>query len=197
MIQKSSQKLAPTNTASGALMVASVSEKCWRFLLSVTERLLAAFTDPSRFEGAAAVVLVAYAALWTFTASSPRAVRTSISTWAKSWPSRGTWPGVYPKHPPLALWLAWAWFSVFFVTASLVEKEKLPERAWMPLFDAALGIRATNSRYRNDAAISELTAWRDLKRMSDCGLLAPHGERRARTYSAADLWNSSARTLGL
>lgn len=66
----------------------------------------------------------------------------------------------------------------------LIELERLPDRSWMPLFDAALGLKVTNSRYRNDAEITDFTASRDLKRLSECGLLQPHGEKRARTYSA-------------
>jgi Fic family protein len=67
----------------------------------------------------------------------------------------------------------------------MIEREKLPDRVWMPLFDTALGLRVTNSRYRSDANITDYTASRDLKRLSECGLLAPHGEKRSRRYTAA------------
>lgn len=67
----------------------------------------------------------------------------------------------------------------------VIAREKLPDRTWFALFDAALGIRVINSRYRNDAEITDYTASRDLKRLSECSLLVPHGEKRARTYSAA------------
>jgi len=67
----------------------------------------------------------------------------------------------------------------------LIETERLPDRAWVALFDAALGLRVVNSRYRADAEISDYTASRDLKRLSECGLLVPHGEKRTRTYTAA------------
>lgn len=68
---------------------------------------------------------------------------------------------------------------------TMVVSHKLPDRCWSPLFDAALGISVTNARYRNAAEITDYTASRDLKRLSDAGLLAPKGEKRARTYSAA------------
>jgi hypothetical protein len=43
----------------------------------------------------------------------------------------------------------------------------------------------TNPRYRSDAEITDYTASRDLKRLSEAGLLSPKGEKRARTYAAA------------
>jgi Fic family protein len=71
--------------------------------------------------------------------------------------------------------------------ASIIAEEKLPERAWLPLFDAAIGLTVTNQRYRTDADITEFTASRDLKRLCEAALLVPKGERRARTYSAAKI----------
>lgn len=68
----------------------------------------------------------------------------------------------------------------------IIDYEKLPDRTWLPLFDAALGLRVVNSRYRTDADITDYTASRDLKRLSECGLLVPHGEKRSRTYAAAN-----------
>ena len=62
----------------------------------------------------------------------------------------------------------------------------IPERSTLPLFDAALGFRLTNARYRNDAEVSEVVASRDLKRLSDLGLLEPIGEKRGRFYQATD-----------
>ncbi len=71
--------------------------------------------------------------------------------------------------------------------ATLLESMGLPERAGVSVFDAALGLRITNARYRADAEVPELTASRDLKRLCDAGLLLPFGERRGRVYRAADL----------
>ena len=62
------------------------------------------------------------------------------------------------------------------------------------MFDAALGIRVTNSRYRRDTDVTDITASRDLKRLCELDLFIPHGERKMRTYSAAqpltDAWNA-------
>ena len=66
-----------------------------------------------------------------------------------------------------------------------IELHRLPDRTWSALFDAAYGLRITNSRYRNDADITDYTATRDLKKLSDAGLLEPRGEKRNRTYVAA------------
>ena len=67
----------------------------------------------------------------------------------------------------------------------IISREELPDRTWNPLFDAAIGLRVTNSRYRTDADITDFTASRDLRRLCEAGLLVPHGEKRTRTYSAA------------
>jgi Fic family protein len=68
--------------------------------------------------------------------------------------------------------------------AELLEKKRLPERAGVPVFDAALGRRLTNARYRADAEVTELSASRDLRRLCEAGLLEPIGEKRGRTYRA-------------
>jgi DNA-binding transcriptional ArsR family regulator len=68
----------------------------------------------------------------------------------------------------------------------MLEELKLPERSSISVFDAALGLRITNARYRADAEVTELTASRDLKRLTDAGLLIPIGERRGRIYKGSD-----------
>jgi Fic family protein len=84
---------------------------------------------------------------------------------------------------------------------AIIEREKLPDRVAMPLFDAALGLRLTNSRYRTETELTEFGASRDLKRLSEAGLLDPKGERRGRIYFAAkplvDLRNSVRRRMPL
>ena len=67
---------------------------------------------------------------------------------------------------------------------AIVKRERLNERTAVPLFDAALGTRMTNSRYQSDADVNVQTATRDLKKLSDLGLLQPQGERRGRSYLA-------------
>ena len=54
----------------------------------------------------------------------------------------------------------------------------------IPLFNAALGIRITNSRYQNETDESAHVAGRDLKRLTDMEILVPHGEKRGRYYTA-------------
>ncbi|MFN0114937.1 MAG: hypothetical protein ACKVPY_09700, partial [Paracoccaceae bacterium] len=69
---------------------------------------------------------------------------------------------------------------------ALQRAHRLPERAQVPLFNAALGFRLTNRLYRSEADVSELVASRDLKRLCDAGLLLAKGERRGRHYLRAD-----------
>jgi Fic family protein len=66
--------------------------------------------------------------------------------------------------------------------AKIGALENLPERALLPLFDAALGLRITNPRYRGDAEVTEFVASRDLKKLCELGLLEPRGEKRGRSY---------------
>lgn len=75
---------------------------------------------------------------------------------------------------------------LFGKISEIIQRERLPERAALPLFDAALGFRLTNSRYRTDAEVTEAIASRDLKKLCDLGLLNAQGEKRGRTYRGAD-----------
>ena len=74
----------------------------------------------------------------------------------------------------------------------LVGEQRLPERMLLPLYDAAMGFRVRNATYRAsleeglEGAIAEPTASKDLQRLVDAGLLVPHGEKRARFYTASD-----------
>lgn len=83
---------------------------------------------------------------------------------------------------------------------TLIAQHRLPERTIEALFDAASGRRVRNAVYRaylrqNDADITEATATRDLKTLTALGLLAAHGERRGRYYSAgATLLDIARRT---
>jgi Fic family protein len=76
---------------------------------------------------------------------------------------------------------------LFERVAALLEAKKVPGRAAVPVFDAALGLRLTNSRYRADAEVTDLGASRDLKRICEVGLLQPFGEKRGRIYRASQL----------
>ena len=74
--------------------------------------------------------------------------------------------------------------SVFESIEKIIAREKLMERMTIPLFNAALGFRVTNSRYQNETEESSYVAGRDLKVLADSEILVPHGERRGRYYTA-------------
>lgn len=68
--------------------------------------------------------------------------------------------------------------------SKITEREKLPERCAVPMFDAAQGYLITNAWYRRDAEVNELGASRDMKRLTDLGLFVSEGENRGRRYRA-------------
>jgi 4-amino-4-deoxy-L-arabinose transferase-like glycosyltransferase len=82
-------------------------------LLGPVERLTDALTDPARRERTAVWVLLAYTAVWTLYGVLAKASQdlhfdmVEVVAW-----SRELALG-YPKHPPLAAWVARAWFTVF------------------------------------------------------------------------------------
>jgi Fic family protein len=67
----------------------------------------------------------------------------------------------------------------------ILQRHSLPERAETALMDAAFGYRVTNNRYRSANQVSEVVAGRDLKRLTEAGLLVAHGEKRGRYYLAS------------
>jgi Fic family protein len=69
---------------------------------------------------------------------------------------------------------------------SLVSTYRLPDRSADALFDALLGLRVTRPAYVKRAEVEERTATRDLTRLVELGLLQPHGQTRARHYSAGE-----------
>lgn len=69
----------------------------------------------------------------------------------------------------------------------LRKQHGLPERTELALMDAAFNYKVRNGRYRQENEISDVVASRDLKRLSDLGLLTPVGEKRGRYYVAAKL----------
>lgn len=85
--------------------------------------------------------------------------------------------------------------GLFNEIVKFIELYGLQERAWYPLFDAALGIRVSNARYRKDADITEFTASRDLKKLCEVELLVPHGERKMRTYTAAKILSEARQRI--
>ena len=83
--------------------------------------------------------------------------------------------------------------ALFNEITKMIELHSLQERTWVALFDAALGLKVTNARYRKDTDVTEFTASRDLKKLCEVELLMPHGERKMRTYSAAPILSEAWR----
>lgn len=77
---------------------------------------------------------------------------------------------------------------IFEQIHTLSVRLELNERVELSLFDACIGLKVTNSRYRGETGVSEFVASRDLKKLSDLGVLAPIGDGRGRVYiSGAEL----------
>lgn len=68
-----------------------------------------------------------------------------------------------------------------------MSRRELPERAILALHDATFGYGVRNSTYRSAADISLNLASRDLKLLSDQGLLKPIGVGRGRVYVATEI----------
>jgi Fic family protein len=79
------------------------------------------------------------------------------------------------------------WEKIWEELEQLALDYDLPDRSVLALFDATMGWRVRNATYRNAAEISENLASRDLKILSDQGLIIPQGERRGRFYVAANI----------
>lgn len=77
--------------------------------------------------------------------------------------------------------------AIFNEITKFIQLYSLQERTWFALFDAAMGLRVTSARYRKDAEVSEFTSSRDLKKLCEVDLLIPHGERKMRYYTAAEI----------
>lgn len=73
---------------------------------------------------------------------------------------------------------------------NLAVDRSLPQRTLPILYDAAMRFRVRNATYRAileeaDEEITEQAASRDLKALTDAGLLLAHGEKRGRFYTAS------------
>jgi Fic family protein len=77
------------------------------------------------------------------------------------------------------------------------QSARLPPRVIPVLFNTALGFRAQRATYRSlvEDDVSEAMATRDLRAMADAGLLAAHGERRGRFYTASHSLRAIAREI--
>jgi hypothetical protein len=70
----------------------------------------------------------------------------------------------------------------------------LPERAETVLMDATFGYKVRNNEHHREAIqVSEVIAGRDLKRMTELGLLEAVGEKRGRYYVAGSSLKAIAR----
>jgi 4-amino-4-deoxy-L-arabinose transferase-like glycosyltransferase len=85
----------------------------FRRVLAPADRLVAALTDPARRERTAALVLVAYAAVWALYGAFAKGSQDLHYDMGEvvGWSRELDWG--YAKHPPLAAWLVRAWFTVF------------------------------------------------------------------------------------
>ena len=77
--------------------------------------------------------------------------------------------------------------TLYNLIDELVTVERLNQRLTLALFDIALGARMTSSRYQKLVEVSQHVASRDLKLLSDRGLIEPHGEKRGRSYLAGKI----------
>lgn len=62
----------------------------------------------------------------------------------------------------------------------------MPERAIAPLFNASMGFRLRNAQYRDLADVNDVVAGRDLRALTEKGLLVAVNEKRARFYVPSD-----------
>lgn len=67
-----------------------------------------------------------------------------------------------------------------------ISHRRLPERCFGALWSAALGFRVRNATYREFAEVSLVVAGRDLRALSEIGLLVAQGQARGRYYVASD-----------
>ncbi len=68
---------------------------------------------------------------------------------------------------------------------AVVADNKLPDRTMAALYEAALGYRVRRTRYQEEANIEDATAGRDLRVMTDRGLLVAKGATRGRFYQGS------------
>jgi Fic family protein len=77
--------------------------------------------------------------------------------------------------------------ALYLRLESLASRHRIPDRATVALFDAALGLRVRRATYRaqfddTEGEMSEQTASRDLRQLVSAGLLVARGEKRGRYY---------------
>ncbi len=78
---------------------------------------------------------------------------------------------------------------------SLISQHGLPDRSGDAIFDGLLGLRVTRPSYVKRSEVEDRTATRDLARLVELGLLEPHGQTRARYYTAGALLREQMQKL--
>jgi Fic family protein len=79
------------------------------------------------------------------------------------------------------------WYGrVYETVARIVKTRGLHERMTFALMDGAFGLRVRAGQYREEQALSDVVASRDLRRLVDENLLVPHGEKRGRFYTGTE-----------
>lgn len=81
--------------------------------LAVIDRLLDALVDPARRERTVVAVLLAYAGLWTLYAAIAKGSQDIHADMSEQFVLARELALGYPKHPPLAMMVVRAWFTVF------------------------------------------------------------------------------------
>src|SRR5215467_565799 len=81
--------------------------------LAVIERLLDALADPARRERTVVAVLLSYVALWTLYGAIAKSSQDIHADMSEQFALSRELSFGYPKHPPLAMVVVRAWFSVF------------------------------------------------------------------------------------
>lgn len=82
------------------------------------------------------------------------------------------------------------------VLDGILQERRIPDRALDALYSAALGFRLRRPTYVDQTGIDERTASRDLRALSDAGLLRPVGETKGRHYVAGDALRDVAAGIG-
>lgn len=107
--------------------------------------------------------------------------------------------GWHPEHDALP-WVRFCLTAHYQQAATLIKRnvmvgrvwnevEKirialdLPDRVDSALMDAAFGYKVRNQRYREEQDISDVVASRDLRKLTEAGLLKAVGEKRGRYYT--------------
>src|SRR5437870_11133628 len=95
------------------MLATSAMTQSGRRGLARIERLFDALADPARRERTAVAVLLGYVALWTLYGAIAKASQDIHADMSEQFALGRELALGYPKHPPLAMVVVRAWFSVF------------------------------------------------------------------------------------